>query len=194
MRRLCVDLARLHLVGSKFGFEYPLEVQDDLIKHLPKLEEILKDRKDLHQSTVRRIKELHVTVSRIGKGLVFGPCHGDIHSGNVLQSANGKISILDFKSCGNWSQSFDVASYICSASLFGWAKKYADSFFQGYESIRVLNAREKNTLSLFASVRDAWHLVTWARKADVLGCEWFHDYRIDSRMKLFYRLAESALK
>lgn len=192
--RLGSELAQLHLAGKDFVYEYSLDVEIDLLKYLPQLEEVLRDRRELKTSTTKRVKELHARICMLEKNLVFGPCHGDIHAGNVLQSASGQISILDFESCGDWHQSFDVASYVWSVSLFGWDEKYADAFLRGYESIRALTSHEKQALPLFVAVRDAWHLVTWARNADVLGCGWFHDYRIDSRIKLFHNLAETALK
>ena len=189
------EMARCHIASLTFKATEPhaLHLADELETYTHCLEQFLRERKSDYDFVFAAIRETRRRILGLECGLQFGPCHGDVHSGNALEDVDGAIGILDFDVCGEWYQCFDVASFLWSVELFGWSKKISKGFLNGYECERCLSGEERRTLPLLMMARDAWHLITWARNASALGCEWFHEHRLEQRMKLFRLLASKGL-
>ena len=190
------QIARCHTASLTFkaAEPQPLHLSNHLETFSHCLEQFLCERNSDRNFVFAAVPEIHKRVLSLEGNLQWGPCHGDVHSGNALEDADGAIGILDFDVCGEWYHCFDVASFLWSVELFGWSKDIANGFLDGYEDKRRLSEEEKRALPLLMAARDAWHLITWARNAYALGCEWFHDHRLEQRMKLFRLLARKGLE
>ena len=193
-KSLGLQISKFHSISKGFRFKQPnhLEILGDLKYFSPLLYKILSP----YESELNFISETIVKICSIlpsiNDDLNWGVCHGDIHPGNFIASSSSSIGIIDFDVCGEWYQCFDVASFLWSIQLFNLDIKHNECFIDGYESYRKLTQAEKKYLPFFKLVRDAWHLVTWARNQNALGCTWFHDEYIFKRIGFFKYLTKEA--
>lgn len=76
--------------------------------------------------------------------LPFGIIHGDLHSNNMIVTANGQIAVFDFESSENNLFIVDIARTamsICSENLV-FKKSLLDNLLKGYRSIRKITKNE----------------------------------------------------
>jgi len=186
-------LALLHHAGDNFdsAFKNPIEYLSDILAYGSYFEDILSligvDNKFLEEL----LQNITAFAAQIPPELPMGPCHGDVHGGNIILDNKGKVSLIDFDVCGYGFTSFDVASYLWSIDLFKWDTKHKEAFLTTYESVRPLTKDEYDHLPFFELLRDIWHLVTWARNADHLGSNWFHPTNIERRLKMLHSRAKT---
>lgn len=80
------------------------------------------------------------------KDLPFGFCHGDLHRGNLLQTANDKIYVLDFDTACFAPQLFDIAVMCDTTDYFNFDKnefyhttEVFNQFMKSYSKYNQLN-------------------------------------------------------
>ncbi|WP_462411399.1 phosphotransferase enzyme family protein [Neobacillus sp. Marseille-QA0830] len=94
----------------------------------------------------------------------FNLIHGDVHSGNFFYDGQD-IHVFDFDDCSYHWLTSDIAIPVYYSALFRYpegqqdernefAKKFLDSFLQGYESVTALPPQWKEHLPLMMRLRD----------------------------------------
>ncbi|WP_162265442.1 phosphotransferase [Abyssisolibacter fermentans] len=116
----------------------------------------------LHYSSVK-IKELESYGNEIWsniKRLPNGFCHGDLHSGNMLQTKLNKYILFDFDIVSYSYSIIDVATLSndtgfnqLDESTYDSTKKMFERFYQGYSKKRTINDIEIAAIFDFIAVR-----------------------------------------
>jgi Ser/Thr protein kinase RdoA (MazF antagonist) len=122
-----------------------------------------------------------------------GPCHGDLHGGDVLYSADRVPAIFDFDSSGQGWRALDIAVFQGSRDWMDTSeeaevqrRREVDEFLEGYLTIRELSSGERKVLRLDGAVHHIFLMGTvlrWWRERD--GHHWADDSFIDWHMKWF---------
>jgi Ser/Thr protein kinase RdoA (MazF antagonist) len=96
------------------------------------------------------------------KGLDWGVCHGDLGAKNMLVTADGTVTLLDFDFCGPGWRAFDLCT--------SWRKGKAwDSFLKGYTDVRPLKDVDRESLNIFNIIGHLFFLGMHAKNAGYRG-------------------------
>jgi Ser/Thr protein kinase RdoA (MazF antagonist) len=90
---------------------------------------------------------------------LYGICHGDLHTGNMIKARNGEIYLFDFDSCGYGYRIYDMGIYAND----DWAKKTVndllrdkialEKFLVGYNQTQSLSDREIRVFPYMLGIR-----------------------------------------
>ncbi len=120
----------------------------------------LLDAKGYPPARIRELEHLGARLWRSLERLPPGFCHGDFHTGNMVQSGPGEYVLLDFDAASLTTPVIDVAA-ICDGSDFNRLAEGAiertmrqfEAFYGGYGKVRTLSDREITAILDFIPVR-----------------------------------------
>jgi len=168
---LAQTLAQVHLVVDKPA-EFPVKVNwlDDLALSISRAEAA-----STHPKWGKLAREVATNLKALPDlhGLPLGLIHTDAHEGNIVQSPEGKLYLIDWEYTGVGEMVLDVAlvlAWLCvwpqesKNSLFGDApdkydfdEEYCRNFLTSYQQIRRLSQREMNQLGVAVRFVIGWY-------------------------------------
>ena len=158
--------AKLHLAANSFKSNhkrYYLDLKylvDEPLKLIAQQEDesskvfTQQQHERIHEmlATLQPVEDLVATVKALETSKdEFGIIHGDLHPGNI-RFQDDQVTFFDFDHCAYGWRAYDLAP---SSSLP--EAKY-EKFIEGYESIRPLSERERESLPVFAKLRILWDI------------------------------------
>ncbi|MBR4823613.1 MAG: phosphotransferase [Spirochaetaceae bacterium] len=140
----------------------------------------------LCQKSYPKIAEYEKLGERLWKKvekLPYGICHGDLHRGNLLQTKNGQIYLLDFDTVCKAPLMFDVMVICDMTNYFNLQEKdiettraVYENFISGYTHCHPLSPEEKLTFSDWVAIR---HFQLQATILEVHGINCIDEQFID---------------
>lgn len=130
--------------------------------------------------------ELGNTLWQRVKDLPTGNCHGDLHRGNLLETANGQIYILDFDTICHAPLMFDIMTMCDMTDYF--RRKPSDlkitqrvyaQFHNGYAKRRPLNKAEHRSFYDWVAIR---HFQLQATILEIHGIDCIDSGFIDTQL------------
>lgn len=119
------------------------------------------------------------------KDLPYGFCHGDLHRGNLLQTADNKIYMLDFDTACLAPQLFDVAVVCDTTDYFNFDKsefyhttEIFNHFMKSYDKYNQLNFDVKQFYE-FIALR---HFQLQATIVEIYGLDCIDEGFIDKQL------------
>lgn len=115
-----------------------------------------------------------------------GLCHGDLHFGNVLRDARGRLALLDFDCAGYGWRAHDLSVFLWSR---GWdftreaeraRRSQWEAFVEGYGTVRALERGEVRCAELLVPLHQLWVMGLWARLRPGFGQRWLTDAHFDT--------------
>jgi len=85
---------------------------------------------------------------------VFGIVAGDVHGYNQHFTENNQLTMFDFEFCAYGYRIYDLATFRWSRGSDNLELWHA--FLDGYQSIRVLNKTEIESIDAFVKIRNLW--------------------------------------
>jgi Ser/Thr protein kinase RdoA (MazF antagonist) len=161
--------ARLHDIRGKFDGRGLSTIDLDYLVDAPM--EQLRPSLAHHPSASSYFEGLRARIhSRAGafEQLSWGFCHGDLHFGNVVDTA-GELTVFDFEFCGLGWQVYDLATFCWAARLRGHYGTAKDTFIREYLASRSVARAELEVLPLFVIMRHLWLMGHHARMAYLTG-------------------------
>ena len=115
--------------------------------------------------------------------LPYGICHGDLHRGNLLQTKNGQIYLIDFDTVCKAPLMFDVMVMCDMTNYFNLQEKdiettraVYENFISGYTRYHSLSPEEKLSFSDWVAIR---HFQLQATILEVHGINCIDEQFID---------------
>jgi len=91
-------------------------------------------------------------MEKLGKdGDRFGIIHADLHTNN-LHFHGESLTVFDFDHCAYGWRAYDLAA------AYDIPKAHRESVYKGYESVRVLDEDERESIRHFANLRNLWDI------------------------------------
>jgi Ser/Thr protein kinase RdoA (MazF antagonist) len=186
-------IGKMHQVTPRFvrAKERPLDVANRLRSRIPYMERLASYRPDLaafFRSTAERLaKEL----DRIAEPALMAATHGDSTPSNFFID-NGRISILDFETCGYGFMSHELASFNWSAGKNGLPSGIAEGFIAGYDRSRPRPKAERELFPLFMTNKVFDFLGGFSYSVNALGHSAFRFPGLDWMAKSVERHAREA--
>jgi Putative homoserine kinase type II (protein kinase fold) len=117
----------------------------------------------------------------------MGVCHGDFHRGNLLETAGGKLYLIDFDTVCIAPRMFDIVTmcditdyfHLKSDDIKTTAKVYKN-FLTGYVSENYLSEVEQSSFQYWAAIR---HFQLQATIVEVYGIDCIDNHFIDEQLK-----------
>lgn len=172
-RKLGELIARMHKAAPHFRppVPRPIDTGANLRRALPHLQRMVQHKPgDLafYTEVIDKIAARFDTL-KAGSDLPHGPTHGDFHVYNAFVSPAGKITLLDFDSCGN-------DYFVTELTCFAWANEYVKmnpavtaAFQAGYESVRPLTQKERDLTPFFYLAKEMRFLCGFASNVNAVG-------------------------
>ena len=129
------------------------------------------------------------------RNLPQGNCHGDLHRGNLLQSADGQIHLIDFDTVCRAPVMFDVMTMCDMTDYFNLKQEDIDvteevyrNFLSGYSSYRTLSREEILSFPDWVAIR---HFQLQATILEAFGIGCIDEGFIDSQLSWLNRWQEA---
>ncbi len=107
-----------------------------------------------------------------GRGLDWGPCHGDLMSGNIHCRDSDVLTLFDFDCCGLGWRAYELATVLLFVSFMRQeAGPRWRSFLDGYGEVRQLGRHDLEAIPLFTAARLVWSMGVQAAGADKWGLD-----------------------
>ena len=120
------------------------------------------------------------------KDLPQGKCHGDLHRGNLLQSTDGKIYLVDFDTAAQAPLMFDIMVMCDMTNYFNLqqediklTKEVYQKFLSGYLSHHTLSREEILTFPYWVAIR---HFQLQATILEIHGADCIDEGFIDGQL------------
>ena len=153
----------------------------------------------LRQKNYPRLAEYEDLGNRLWekvKDLPLGNCHGDLHRGNLLQDADGKIYLVDFDTVCRAPFMFDVMVMCDMTDYFNLkqedietTKEVYDSFLLGYSKHHVLSREEVSSFTDWVAIR---HFQLQATILEIYGIDCIDEKFIDAQLGWLDKWQEAA--
>ncbi len=105
----------------------------------------------------------------LGDSLPHGPTHGDFHAFNAFVDQRGEVRLLDFDNCGTGTFAQELMSFVWSAEKSELGEKFINAFLEGYDSVRRLEAREREFFPLLLASKEYRYLCGFAKNVNAIG-------------------------
>lgn len=116
-----------------------------------------------------------------------GVCHGDFHRGNLLETEDGKLYLIDFDTICTAPRMFDIATMCNMTDYFHLqsddiktTEKVYQNFLAGYTSKNHLSEAERQTFHDWVAVR---HFQLQATIVEIYGLDCIDNHFIDEQLK-----------
>lgn len=149
-------IAAFHLAANKFQSEhkrYHLNLK--YLAEEPLKQIALQDDEKIREfrkyiASLQPIDEAVSTIKALNsEGDEYGIIHGDVHGDNMHFQGDG-VTLFDFDQCAYGWRAYDLIP-----SLF-LPEDQKNALLQGYESVRPLSERERESLPAFTKLRGLW--------------------------------------
>ena len=143
----------------------------------------------LRQKSYPKIADYEVLGEQLWKKvekLPCGICHGDLHRGNLLQTKDGRVYLLDFDTVCKAPFMFDVM-VMCDMTNYFYlqpedietTRKVYEKFLAGYNLHRTLSTEEKLSFQTWVAIRH-FQLQATILEVNGINCidEQFIDYQL----------------
>ena len=91
--------------------------------------------------------------------------------------------MFDFDQCGYGWRAFDIAKFLHIAITWKIDVTVRNSFLEGYQTVRQLNAAELNSIPIFVKAAHIWVMgIGTSAVGDVIPYGWFTDDWLDKRL------------
>lgn len=177
------QLAQLHQTSDAFTFQsqrFLLDAEHLIHQPLRQLQRAFgHHHTDLSFIEARAQTASEVLLSLTQTAPLYGICHGD-HFGNVLQTADHSLVMIDFDGCGLGYRVYDVVQFYWALKLRipAWHERFVDSdtalwqaFLRGYQSLRVLHEVEWQAMPAMLFIRSLWGLALQPQNEQHWGSE-----------------------
>jgi Ser/Thr protein kinase RdoA (MazF antagonist) len=128
------------------------------------------------------------------KDLPRGFCHGDVYSGNIHKTPDGKLFLLDFDTSCDGFPMYDAALICDMTDYFKYDEQnYEKSnnilsrFMQAYMKFNTYNQAEINAFHSFIAIQ---HFSTQATVMEIFGHDCLNDAELDYQLDWLYRWRE----
>lgn len=115
-----------------------------------------------------------------------GNCHGDLHRGNLLEDADGRIVLLDFDTVCHAPMMFDVMVMCDMTNYFHLkqadmeiTKAVYEQFLSGYTRHRMLSRKELQSFAAWVAIR---HFQLQATILEIHGIDCIQEGFIDAQL------------
>jgi Ser/Thr protein kinase RdoA (MazF antagonist) len=163
--------AQIHAATDDFSSKNacrPLDLEYLVTRPLAAIRPFLGDRSADWRCLCRVAGELQTRVdARVGEGLDWGACHGDLRPQHVYLDERGEAVVVGFAQCAPGWRVYDF-------TMMQWGSAgddeqiYWRSFLRGYTDVRPLSPVELELLPVFHALR---HLASLGSRAENAG-EW----------------------
>lgn len=119
------------------------------------------------------------------KDLPYGFCHGDLHRGNLLQTADNKIYLLDFDTACFAPQLFDIAVMCDTTDYFNFDKKefkLTTDIFNRFKSEYSKYKKIDFTVNQFYDFIALRHFQLQATIVEIYGLDCINEEFIDKKL------------
>jgi Ser/Thr protein kinase RdoA (MazF antagonist) len=187
----------MHRCLDSFPLPYQRQVLDlsHLVdENLETIGEFMQHRRhefDLIFSIARSIQKLSLFSTT--NAPEFGPCHGDLHGGDVAYDPANNPTLFDFDSSGCGWRAYDIGIYPASVEWMDISKSVAairsqrlQSFLGGYAEYRTFSSDELDVVRASPAIRHIFlmgHVLKFTTITN--GSHWANDDFIDWHMKWF---------
>lgn len=186
MLRLGELAAQLHNAADRFQppaqrwtMDFDFLVTQTLTGLSPLFEQRDKDLVYLHRLADHLQRLLDETTAG---ALDFGLCHGDLHTGNVMLSHDGELTLIDFDWSGYCWRIYDLATLWWTLRDDQSASRWR-AVLRGYTSVRKLSHEEKALLPAFVMIREFELLGFQLMMRKHVGDAWIDDNYYDFHMR-----------
>ena len=139
-----------------------------------------------HYPRLSAYEDLGLSLYRRTGNQPYAFCHGDLHRGNLLETAQGRIVFLDFDTVCRAPAMFDVSVMCDMTDYFRLKQKDIDTanavyrrFVSGYETIRQLRPAEKGSFFDWVAIR---HFQLQATILEIYGIDCVDEAFIDRQL------------
>lgn len=171
------QMARVHQVSNNFVTPYHRQAMDMafLVDH--SIERIkrywnnnLDDQLDILITSGEEAKEEVMSLLNSDQQAAdkWGPIGGDFHPVSTHFQDN-EPCFFNFDLCGQGWRAYDIAVFLLNTNLLHQDPELAESFFEGYYSVRPLSANEYETISPFMTIRRVWLAGTFSVRNRIVG-------------------------
>jgi Ser/Thr protein kinase RdoA (MazF antagonist) len=186
MVRLGELAARLHAAADKFNppaQRWTMNLDVLVTETLEGLAPLFAQR-DADLAFLRRLADrLQGLLDEAPAGaLDFGLCHGDLHTGNVWLSPEGKLTLIDFDWSGYCWRIYDLATLWWTLRGDQGAPQWR-AVLRGYTGVRKLSRQEKSLLPAFVMIREFELLGFHLMMRRHIGDAWLDDSYYDRHMR-----------
>lgn len=175
-------IRRLHLLMSSYSGELTTHNKEFFVDRYI---EILR-KKHYPDEKLNEYIEIGNSLWNSVKDLPYGFCHGDLHRGNLLQTADNKIYLLDFDTACFAPQLFDIAVMCDTTDYFNFEVKefhhtteVFNQFMKSYSKYNQLNFDIKQFYE-FIALR---HFQLQATIVEIYGLDCIDEEFIDKQLE-----------
>lgn len=153
----------------------------------------------LRQKNYPRLSAYEELGERLWKkagNLPQGNCHGDLHRGNLLQNADGKIYLVDFDTVCRAPLMFDIMVMCDMTDYFNFRSEDLETtkhvwrkFLSGYREYRVMSCEELLSFPAWVAIR---HFQLQATILGIYGTDCVDEKFIDSQLLWLNKWLEAA--
>lgn len=195
MREFGSLAARIHAVSDRFETPYrraPMDPAYLLDMPVQAMEPYLRHRDREWRYLESLVAKLRRFLEEASKSeLDYGPCHGDLHSGNA-HVVVGRVELFDFDFCGPGWRAYDLAAFASIARMKrAEASWYA--FLGGYREHRKIATADLRAMHYFIPIRYIWLLGIHSANSREGGAAWLSDEYLDSWLRIL-KGCEAALE
>ncbi len=190
-------VGKMHHILDSFPLPYRrqrLDLSHLIDESIGAIERIMTHRQS-DMATIRSIATRIKSLSLFGtmSSPEFGPCHGDLHGGDVAYDHNGMPTLFDFDSSGCGWRAYEIGVFPSSVDWMDTSRS-ADkererrlaSFLEGYSETRELSPSEREVVRWSPAIRHIFlmgHVLTYSTSTK--GNHWVNDEFIDWHMTWF---------
>ncbi len=98
-----------------------------------------------------------------------GTTHGDLHHGNVMRLADGRLAALDFDECAEDILARDLMAFRWRFDSEDYEAAAWDAFLDGYGAERPLSQAETDALPALTAIRHIYIAAVYAAYIDKIG-------------------------
>ena len=137
----------------------PLDLNHLVVEPLALLQPLLTEMPE----TWRYVQDLAATIQRrlaaFGPHeLIWQPCHGDLHLGNVHFTRPDAPTFFDFDCCAPGWRAYDLAVFRWASYLHGKQEAAWMDFLAGYQAVQALTDAEVQAIPWLVAARHFWLL------------------------------------